>query len=45
MNWQSHKVKCPARKRAIRNDKATLDASRARLNMLSAKKARPRETP
>jgi hypothetical protein len=45
MNWQSSSVKCPTRKRATSQDRATFDASVIRLNMDSPKKARPSFTP
>jgi hypothetical protein len=45
MNWQSSKVKLPTCSRATSQASATLDASRARLNMLSPKNARPSLTP
>ena len=41
MNWQSSRVKLPALSRATSQASATFDASVARLNMLSPKKARP----
>ena len=45
MNWQSSKVKLPTLRRAINQARAILEASVARLNMLSPKKARPILTP
>jgi len=45
MNWQSSRKKLPAFIRATSHAKATFDASVARLNMLSPKKARPSFTP
>ena len=45
MNWQSSKVKPPTFRRATSQASATLDASVARRNMLSPKKARPSLTP
>ena len=45
MNWQSSKVKPPTFSRATSQASATFDASVARLNMLSPKKARPSLTP
>jgi hypothetical protein len=41
MNWQSSNVKPPYRIRATSQASATFDASVARENMLSPKKARP----
>ena len=40
MNWQSSRVKPPTFSRATSQASATFDASVARLNMLSPKKAR-----
>jgi hypothetical protein len=45
MNWQSRSVKLPTVMRATSQARATFDASRTRLNMLSPKKARPSFTP
>jgi len=45
MNWQSSSVKPPTRSRATSQAIATFDASRARLTMLSPKKARPSANP
>lgn len=45
MNWQSSSVKPPARSRATSHASATFDASVARENMLSPKKARPSDMP
>jgi len=45
MNWQSSKVKQPVLRRATSQASATFEASVARLNMLSPKKARPSFTP
>ena len=45
MNWQSSNVKFPTLSRATSQARATFDASDARLNMLSPKKARPSFTP
>ena len=45
MNWQSSSVKLPTFRRATSQASATLEASVARLNMLSPKKARPSFTP
>jgi hypothetical protein len=45
MNWQSSNVKLPTLRRATSQASATFDASVARLNMLSPKKARPSFTP
>jgi hypothetical protein len=41
MNWQSSKVKPPARSRATSQASATFEASLARLNIDSPKNARP----
>ena len=45
MNWQSSRVNPPTLSRATSQASATFDASVARLNMLSPKKARPSLTP
>lgn len=45
MNWQSSSVKPPTRSRATSQASATFDASLARLNIDSPKKARPSRTP
>lgn len=45
MNWQSSKSNPPLLNRATSQARATFDASVSRLNMLSPKKARPREMP
>ena len=45
MNWQSSRVKLPTFSRATSQASATFEASVARLNMLSPKKARPSFTP
>jgi hypothetical protein len=45
MNWQSSSVNPPALSRATRCASATFDASVARLNIDSPKKARPSFTP
>jgi len=45
MNWQSSSVKPPSRSRATSQAMATFEASVARLNMLSPKKARPSARP
>jgi len=45
MNWQSSRVKPPTRNRATSQAIATLEASLARLNMLSPKNARPIASP
>jgi len=45
MNWQSSRVKFPTLSRATSQASPTFDASVARLNMLSPKKARPSFTP
>ena len=45
MNWQSSSVKLPTLSRATSQASATFEASVARLNMLSPKKARPSFTP
>jgi hypothetical protein len=45
MNWQSNRLKFPTFSRAMSQASATFDASVARLNMLSPKKARPSFTP
>jgi hypothetical protein len=45
MNWQSSNSKPPIRSRATNQANATFDASVARENMLSPKKARPSAMP
>ena len=45
MNWQSRSVEPPTFRRATSQASATFEASVARLNMLSPKKARPSFTP
>ena len=45
MNWQSSRVKPPARNRATSAASATFEALVARLTMLSPKKARPKTRP